>query len=240
MLAFLPLLAPQALSFDTINKKVHVPEIPPYGTTQEVKVRAGIGEKQIRITYRSSLGPQGGVFEAWRDGKRYFRVLNDGKTLAVLAPQSLLYARIPVDRKHPLDIGKVRLRPVGKAFQWSLQLGESSMDMSKYRWALVGDRPDIIDEVPCRKISYKATGGEVPILADMWVQKGTWDFKYMQVRIGDFRITSAFSLSRPALPGLPGSLAKAAFAGYESVPLSVLRENADAMWAPLPSTGEAE
>lgn len=211
--------------------------------TEELRIRFEAAGQQpaARITFRYSKGKGGTVFEGLRDGRRVLRVMNDGKTMAVQATESGMMCRVPANPKKPIDVAMMRLRPVGKGIDMVL-LGQTNSDQLKgYKWKNTGDKPDIMDGVDCRHLSYVGndTEGEgIEINVDCWMTKGKNEFKFVQFKFGEGIMSLGASYSATPLPMPAGALARATFPGLEPAPLSVVRERAGALWAPVKDAEE--
>jgi hypothetical protein len=184
------------------------------------------------VTLRFSNSAKGSVFEATRDGQKIMRVMNDGKTVSVQATGAGVQCRVPATRKDPIDLSMIRIRPEGKSLKLTF-LGTPSNDAFKgFQWENTLDKADVLDGVSVRRLGYVGKKeGSPEVAMECWLDKKTSEFRFMRYKVGEGSISVALSFS-PApisLPSVP--LSKAVFKGYDSVPLSLVREKIAALWA---------
>lgn len=235
MYALAALVVASTPTFEELSKKNLDPFALTKTGTSEYRIRFEVADQPtaVGITLRYSKGAKGTVFEGLRDGKKILRVMNDGKSVAVQATGAGLQCLVPASTKRPIDVSFLRFRPKGKELEISF-LGEPTGDQFKgYVWKNTIDEADVIDGVDCRHLGYVGKRADaVDVVAECWLDKKTSEFKFMRYKFGEgsFTVGTSFSPSPLALPLMP--LAKATFKGYDSVPLSIVREKAAAMWAP--------
>lgn len=244
MLAVAALVALSTPTFEELSKQSFDPfEIAKKGTV-EYRIRFGAPSESttMGLTFRLSKGPKGSVFEGLRDGHKVMRVMNDGKTVSVQATGAGVQCRLPANPKRPIDLTLFRLRPEGKNLR-VVMLGDVKQDQFEgYVWKNTIDRADVMDGVDCRHLGYLGKReGEVDMTVECWLEKKTSALKFMRYKFGDQGSITVATFSSPIPLPLPrGPLAKVAFKGYESVPLSLVREKVAASWRPFGSGESAE
>ena len=186
----------------------------------------------VGMTLRFSKGAKGSVFEGMRDGQKVMRVMNDGKTIAVQATGAGMQCRIPTTRKVPIDLSMIRIRPEGKSMQVTF-LQSPSDDMFKgYTWKSTLDKADVMDGANVRHLGYLGKKeGSPHVSIDCWLDRKTSALRFMRYKVGEGSISMAVTFNRSpiSLPAEP--LSRAVFKGYDSVPLSLVREKIAALWA---------
>ncbi|MGV3616847.1 MAG: hypothetical protein ACO1SV_16090 [Fimbriimonas sp.] len=239
MIALAALLLTPQPTFAEINAKMAMGAETPIGVLDEMRLKVGPdGGPSMTFNFRYSQRKEGAVVEGWRDGKRFYQVMTDGKTVAVIANQSSLVCRMPADPKFPLDIGTMRLRADGKRFKCTFPMGAGS-DLLAYKWKGSGDRADFVDGVACRRLSYRGTHETQPDMdVDVWIRKDADIVEFMRIQSEGGAMTVDPVRTHQTIP-LPGvSLAKAPFKGLTSAPLSMVREKAMTLWTGLAESEE--